>query len=78
MGLDIRLPIGIMFTFLGVTLTLYGLLTASSAETYRPSLGINMNLWWGLVLLGFGAVMLVLAGRGRKADASKTGPEDKK
>ena len=63
MHLDIRLPIGLMFSFLGVILTGYGLVTGSSASMYQKSLGININLWWGLLLLAFGAVMLVLASR---------------
>ena len=56
MGLDVRLPIGGMFSILGVILTVYGLM--SDKAIYQRSLGINVNLWWGLVLLGFGGVML--------------------
>lgn len=48
MGLDIRLPIGIMFTLLGTLLTIYGLATNSDAELYKRSLDININLIWGL------------------------------
>ena len=67
MKLDLRLPIGLMFTIFGVMLTLYGF-TADPA-IYARSLGININLWWGLVLLVFGLVMLGFALRaGRKAD----------
>jgi len=61
MRLDVRFPIGGMFTILGVLLTVYGL--ASDQAIYERSLGINVNLWWGLVLLVFGAVMLGLAVR---------------
>jgi hypothetical protein len=60
MGLDIRLPIGTMFTLLGLLLTGNGLLTRDS-KIYDHSLGININLWWGLVLLAFGLLMLVPA-----------------
>ncbi|HEV8599004.1 MAG TPA: hypothetical protein VGQ69_06560 [Gemmatimonadales bacterium] len=59
MNLDLRLPIGLMFSLFGVMLTLYGLL--SDAAIYDRSLGINVNLWWGLVLLVFGLVMLGFA-----------------
>ncbi|HLQ69796.1 MAG TPA: hypothetical protein VK124_09760 [Gemmatimonadales bacterium] len=59
MRLDVRFPIGGMFTIVGALLTLYGL--ASDQAIYERSLGINVNLWWGLVLLVFGAVMLGLA-----------------
>jgi hypothetical protein len=61
MGLDLRLPIGLMFSLLGVLLAGYGLFTASDADLYGRSLGININLWWGLVLFIFGAVMLGFA-----------------
>jgi hypothetical protein len=62
MGLDIRIPIGLMFAILGIVLVLSGLIMNSAV--YQRSLGINVNLWWGLVLLVFGAVMLVLGSRG--------------
>lgn len=65
MNLDLRLPIGLMFAIFGVMLTGYGLL--SDAAIYDRSLGINVNLWWGLVLLAFGVVMLGLARRKTKA-----------
>ena len=59
MNLDVRLPIGLMFTIIGVALTGFGLV--SDRAIYERSLGINVNLWWGLVLLAFGLVMLWLA-----------------
>lgn len=61
MHLDIRLPIGLMFSLLGVILTVYGLFTASDKAALDRSLGININLWWGLFILLFGALMLFLA-----------------
>ena len=64
MGPDIRIPLGALFTLLGVVLTLFGL--ASSPARYRSSLGIDINLWWGLVLIAFGAAMLALAWRSRR------------
>lgn len=68
MKLDLRLPIGLMFAIFGVMLTVYGL-TADRA-IYSRSLGINVNLWWGLVLIAFGLVMLAFAIRAeRKPDA---------
>jgi hypothetical protein len=57
MGLDIRTPIGLMFTVLGIILVAFG--AFSSNEIYSKSLGLNLNLWWGMVLLVFGVVMLV-------------------
>jgi hypothetical protein len=61
MGLDIRLPIGLMFSILGVALIVYGL--ASDPSVYQRSLGININLWWGLALLIFGGIMFYLGNR---------------
>jgi membrane-bound ClpP family serine protease len=55
MGLDIRVPIGGLFTTVGILLTIYGL--TSDARIYERSLGINVNLEWGIVLLVFGVVM---------------------
>ena len=62
MNLDIRLPIGMLFTLLGVLLAGYGAL--SDPSVYQRSLGYNVNLIWGLVLLAFGAFMLVRGRRG--------------
>ena len=62
MGLDIRWPIGLMFTLIGGLLTAFGLV--KKAESV--SLDININLVWGLVLLVFGVLMLVGAIKGKK------------
>ncbi len=59
--LDVRIPIGGMFAIIGAILTGYGLV--SEDAIYQRSLGINVNLWWGLVLLAFGLVMLAFAYR---------------
>lgn len=61
MRLDVRWPIGGMFSIVGVILAVYGLV--SNPAIYEKSLGINVNLWWGLVLLVFGLVMLAFAYR---------------
>ena len=66
MNFDLRLPIGILFTLLGLILTGFGLFTKGS-EIYQKSLNHNVNIEWGIVLLVFGGVMLILALRGRKA-----------
>ncbi len=65
MGLDIRTPIGLMFGIFGLLLTGYGLLTRGS-DIYQRSLGFNVNLEWGAVLLVFGGVMLWLGWKGGK------------
>jgi len=66
MILDLRVPLGLMFTLVGLILTVFGLKTNGNATLYAPSLGINANLWWGLVLLAFGIIMLLLGRRGQK------------
>ncbi len=58
MGLDIKVPIGLMFTILGLLLTIFGLATAGNTEMYERSLDININLWTGAAMLVLGIVML--------------------
>ena len=71
MGPDIRLPLGAMFALLGVLLSVFGL--TSSPATYAPALGINVNLWWGLVLLAFGLTMFLLGRRSPTDDKTRRG-----
>ena len=66
MGLDIRWPIGLMFSLIGVLLLIEGIIGGDKSL----SLGININLIWGVVLLVFGALMLLGAARGRKTPPS--------
>ena len=65
MKLELRLPIGLMFSIFGVMLLGFGLI--SDAAIYQRSLGINVNIWWGVVLLIFGLVMLGFALKARGA-----------
>ena len=67
-ALDLRYPIGGLFVVLGVILAGFGLATNGDVETYRPSGGININLWWGLVMLVTGIIFLGLARRGARRD----------
>jgi len=69
MNLDIRLPIGAMFSLFGVILVVFGLV--SDNAIYQRSLGFNVNLWWGLVLLAFGGIMLALAWKAKKPEQEK-------
>lgn len=75
MGLDIRLPIGLMFSIMGLLLAGYG--AVGDKAIYARSLGLNVNLWWGVVCLVFGLIMLALAKMGtntsRPADESPEG-----
>ena len=65
MDLDVRLPIGLMFTLFGLLLAGFGL-TADPSSYAVHSLGINVNLDWGLVVLVFGLTMLTFALRARR------------
>lgn len=64
MTLDVRWAIGGMFTITGALLVIYGFF--SDPAIYEKSLGVNVNLWWGLVLLVFGLLMLFFAYRGSR------------
>ena len=66
MNFDIRLPIGSMFSILGALLLAYGLI--SEPDIYARSLGINMNVVWGVVLLVFGGCMLGLSWRAGRSE----------
>jgi drug/metabolite transporter (DMT)-like permease len=59
MALDIRLPVGLLFTLVGSLLAMYGI-THGPAST---AAGLNINADWGAVLVVFGLSMLLLAHR---------------
>jgi membrane protein implicated in regulation of membrane protease activity len=61
MNVDLRFPLGLLFIVFGVLLTVFGLFTDRAA--YERSLFINVNLWWGLVMLLFGCLMFLFAWR---------------
>jgi hypothetical protein len=60
-ALDIRLPIGGLFTVLGVIVGGYGLATLDDLSLYARSSSVNVNLWWGIVMLAFGLGLLLSA-----------------
>jgi hypothetical protein len=62
---DIRVPIGLMFVLMGALLAGYGLF--GSHEIYTRSLGLNINLIWGSVLLVSGAFLVVMGTRPGRA-----------
>jgi sulfite exporter TauE/SafE len=64
---DIRMPIGLMFSILGLIISAYGLITISNTEMYEKSLGININIIMGVVMLIFGLIMLYFARRKKKS-----------
>ena len=63
---DIRIPIGALFSLLGVVLTVYGVMTRSDLQLYARSENIVINLWWGLIMLVFGALMLFFGTRAKE------------
>jgi TRAP-type C4-dicarboxylate transport system permease small subunit len=64
---DIRIPIGLMFSIVGILITIFGVLTMSDTGMYQKSLGINVNLIMGVLMLIFGLIMLYFARRKKKA-----------
>ena len=64
-ALDLRYPIGGLFVVIGVILAGFGAATRGNAAMYVRSGGVNVNLWWGLVMLVVGILFLALARRGR-------------
>ena len=66
-SLDLRLPIGALFTALGLLVGGYGLSTNGDRALYETSLSININLWWGIVMFVVGLLMLTLGMRATRA-----------
>jgi hypothetical protein len=64
MGLDIRMPLGLIFLALGGIMTVYGVATRGSSM-YALAMGVNLNLVWGAVMVLFGLVMVIAAKRAR-------------
>lgn len=64
MGLDIRIPIGLMFCIMGLILTVFGAL--SDRALNQVSLGFNVNLIWGMVLLACGGLTLLITLRAKR------------
>jgi hypothetical protein len=63
---DIRIPIGIMFSLMGVLISSFGFITKANTAMYQKSLGINVNLVMGVVMLIFGLIMLFFAFKKKK------------
>jgi len=76
MNLDLRTPMGLMFTITGAILNIWGIKTKHDAALYARSLGINANLWWGIVLLIFGLTMFILGERRQHELEEETPPLD--
>lgn len=55
--LDLKLPIGLLLSAYGLLLGIYGLVTKK--EMYAKSLGFNLNVVWGGLMLAIGAAFLL-------------------
>ena len=76
MQLDIRLPIGLMFSVLGLLLLIVGLFSGGQSVQSQQT---SVNLWWGAVMLVFGIVMFILGRRGTaSARLAQESPEGQK
>jgi hypothetical protein len=75
MSMDIRFPIGFMFTLTGLIITIWGFV--SGPEIYKKSLNVNINLWTGGAMLIFGIAFLALGlsaqARNKKKQPTKSG-----
>jgi hypothetical protein len=65
MSLDLRIPMGLLFTIVGGIMSIFGFFTRGSA-IYVRSAGMNINLIWGVIMLVFGITMYLLGRRGDK------------
>jgi len=65
--LDLKLPIGWLISAYGVLLAVYGLVTKK--EMYAISLGLNLNLIWGIlmILVGGGFLLGAFLKKGKTA-----------
>ena len=62
-NLDIRAPLGGLFMVLGLMLAGYGLFASGSGGPADRTSNVNVNLWWGLTMVAFGLLMLLMARR---------------
>jgi hypothetical protein len=77
MYLDVRVPAGTLFVLVGIMLAIYGLV--SEPSVYQRSLGVNINVSWGAVMIAFGAALLIWRRKsqvGRPAAALQEAPHD--
>ena len=63
MGFDICRPIGLLLSTIGGLLAAFG--WGSDPATYARSLGLNVDLWWGLAMLVVGLGFLAASRRRR-------------
>lgn len=70
-GMDLRTPLGGLFVALGLILAGYGFATRDNVEMYARSTSVNINLWWGVIMLVFGVILVVMARRAPRISAAR-------
>jgi hypothetical protein len=68
MGLDIRIPLGLIFLAIGGIMAVFGIFTHGDANLYQKSLGVDINLIWGGLMFLFGAIMFFIGKRQKWQD----------
>lgn len=68
MGLDIRVPLGLVFLIIGGIMGVFGIFTYGDAALYEKSLGMDINLIWGGLMFVFGAIMFFFGKRKKLQD----------
>jgi len=68
MGLDIRVPLGLIFLIIGGIMAIFGVFTHGDATIYEKSLGVDLNLTWGGLMFVFGAIMFYVGRRQKWQD----------
>ena len=68
MGLDIRVPLGLIFLIIGGIMAIFGGFTHGDTALYEKSLGVNLNLFWGVIMVVFGGIMFFVGRRQRWQD----------
>jgi hypothetical protein len=68
MGLDIRIPLGLVFLIIGGIMAVFGIFTHGDTALYEKSLGVDINLLWGGIMFAFGAIMFFFGRRQKWQD----------
>ena len=72
MGLDIRIPLGLVFVLIGGIMGVFGIYTHGNTALYQKSLGMDINLDWGGIMFAFGAIMFFFGKRHKAPDPLAT------
>lgn len=69
--IDLRLPIGIFFILVGIIITIYALVSPAYIPHIKEQ--INIDLYWGIVLLIFGVPMTLFGWIAEKKAKASSG-----